>query len=790
MASLIAVIGIVSSIAAYLMIGSWESHLARLKFDEAAADELVTINLQLAAATNVLYTLQAYFEVPGQTITREDYGAFAGALRDRAVGLRDTGWAPRITEAGRAGFEAAVRAEGFPEFQIKQKNAQGKFAPAEDRAEHYPILYSEPAAINLPVLGFDLASEKQRRDAILRAIATGAPAATPPLQLVNIKRPSGGFMAFIPVYRGNGRDAALPGKPQGVLLAAFETGAMMDNILATQSHPADVNIYLLDPRSTGDRRVIYAHIPPGQSDPAPGEVPRLRGPYWTGAVQLVDQTLQAIITPGEAIGGGLWEWHALAALIGGLTGTTIIVWYLLASISHTRKLESLTSSLRAKTEELHHNIATATFLSTHDVLTGLPNRALFADRLEHALANAPRGGKRVAILWLDLDRFKEINDTLGHAAGDALLRVVASRMAGCLREGDTLARLGGDEFAVIQPHCVQEHDAEVLAGRLLEAASLPVDLDGGTAQIGLSIGIAISEAGLGAGQMLKNADMALYQAKGQGRHCWRFFSPEMNARLMERRELEAGLRAAVVEQDFCLLYQPLIDLRSRRVIGAEALLRWNRRGHGVVSPDVFIGVAEEIGLIGAIGRWVLREACCAAACWPEYLTVAVNVSPVQFRMSGFPGAVADALAISGLRPSRLEIEITEGILLNDTDETLTVLAHLRDMGVRLAMDDFGTGYSSLGYLQKFRFDKIKIDRGFIRRVVDDSNAAAIVRAVIALGDATGVRTLAEGVETRGEEEILILEGCREAQGYLYGKPMPAEAFAEFVRAPAALLPAW
>jgi diguanylate cyclase (GGDEF)-like protein len=420
----------------------------------------------------------------------------------------------------------------------------------------------------------------------------------------------------------------------------------------------------------------------------------------------------------------------------------------------------------------------AVYLSAHDVLTGLPNRALFADRLQQALALAQRGAGPTAVLCLDLDRFKEVNDTLGHAAGDVVLRVVAERMRSCLREGDTLSRLGGDEFAVIQPNIRHMEDTQVLARRLVDAVEPSIDLNGNQVCVGVSIGIAISEAGVDRVQLLQHADMALYQAKDGGRGQWCLYAREMNTRLLERRSLETDLRAAFADQQFFLHYQPQVDLQTGRVVGVEALLRWNRPGHGLIPPDRFIGLAEEIGLIGGIGTWVLQEACRTAAHWPATVGIAVNVSPAQFRLPHFHESVVAALGRSGLAPARLELEITEGMLLSDTEETLAILNGLRALGVRLAMDDFGTGYSSLGYLQKFRFDKIKIDQSFIRRLATDPSAAAIVRAVVLMSSAMGMHTLAEGVETKAQADLLGLEGCEEVQGYLYGRPMLADAFTE------------
>ena len=425
----------------------------------------------------------------------------------------------------------------------------------------------------------------------------------------------------------------------------------------------------------------------------------------------------------------------------------------------------------------------ASFLSAHDLLTGLPNRRLFRDRLEQALRHARRDGGRIGLFYLDLDHYKDINDLLGHAAGDATLRTVAERLRNCLRASDTLARLGGDEFAVIQPMLRRVEDADILGQRLLGAVDAPIDLDGQNHPIGLSVGIAVSSV---AGdeppdELMKAADMALYRAKedGRGRIC--FFSPDMDAKLQARHAMEIDLRAAIAEQRLSVHYQPQVDLATGRLLAAEALLRWNRPGYGMVPPDQFIGLAEDTGLIVPIGIWVLHEACRRATTWPEHIGIAVNVSPIQFRHPGLYESVAGILRDTALEPSRLELEITEGLLLQDTAQTLATLLRLRQLGTKLAMDDFGTGYSSLGYLQKFDFDKIKIDRSFVSRIGEDPNAEAIVRAVIGMTEALGVCVIAEGVETNAQAAMLRAHGCPEAQGFLYSQPLAGEKFDALVR---------
>ncbi|MBB5694691.1 putative bifunctional diguanylate cyclase/phosphodiesterase [Muricoccus pecuniae] len=412
------------------------------------------------------------------------------------------------------------------------------------------------------------------------------------------------------------------------------------------------------------------------------------------------------------------------------------------------------------------------YLARHDALTGLPNRTTFGERLEAALGDLGRG-TGFAVLCLDLDRFKEVNDTLGHGVGDALLRTVAERLAACARETDTVARLGGDEFAILQTRLDHPDQATVLAQRLIDTVSAPYELDGHHVGIGLSIGIALApQDGSAAEALLRNADMALYRAKTDGRGVHRYFEKEMDARLQARRQLEMDLRHAITAQEFELHYQPLLCTRRQRVTGFEALVRWRHPQRGLVRPDEFIPIAEETGMITEIGEWVLRAACLQARAWPEDIKIAVNLSPAQFRKARLVETVMEALAESGLSPGRLELEITETALLNDTEMTLVVLNRLREHGVRIAMDDFGTGYSSLSYLRQFPFDKIKIDKSFVHGIAGGAEAVAIVRAVAGLGISLGVQTTAEGVETPEQLAQVTSEGCTEVQGYLFSPPRP------------------
>lgn len=423
--------------------------------------------------------------------------------------------------------------------------------------------------------------------------------------------------------------------------------------------------------------------------------------------------------------------------------------------------------------------AKITHMAQHDALTGLPNRVLLGDRLEHALALTRRGGPRLAVLMLDLDRFKEVNDTLGHPAGDALLQAVAARLRECVRATTFIARLGGDEFAVIEYVVNPAAEAAMLAERIRIALCEPFDLGDHQVITGTSIGIAIAPGdGADSEKILKSADLALYSAKNDGRGTFRFFEPELDQLMHARRNLERDMRSALVNDEFELHFQPFVDAKSGEICGCEALLRWHHPVRGLVMPAEFIPLAEETGLIVPIGEWVLRTACAEAAKWPANLKIAVNLSPAQFRSKKLVPVVLDALAMSGIAAQRLELEVTETVIMHDSEAVFAALGQLHELGVRIALDDFGTGYSSLSFLQRFSFDKIKIDRSFVNELsAANEESRRLARAVVRFAVSLGKTTTAEGVETGEQLDILRAEACVEMQGYYFSRPVPGSEIA-------------
>lgn len=450
------------------------------------------------------------------------------------------------------------------------------------------------------------------------------------------------------------------------------------------------------------------------------------------------------------------------------------------SIAHRSMADGSWVSTFADISERIKTESQVAYMALHDALTDLPNRVMFHQRLDEALGRVKRG-EAIAVLCLDLDRFKTVNDTLGHPVGDKLLMAVAEKLKGLIRETDTVARLGGDEFAVILSNIKKTTDTTDFAGRLVRALGEPHDIGDHLVVTGVSIGIALApDDGVEANHLLKCADLALYRAKsgGRGRYC--YFEPEMDALLQKRRLLELDLRTALAAREFELYYQPIVDIDRDIVCGFEALLRWHSPRRGMVSPVDFVPLAEEIGLIVDIGRWVLESACREATLWPDHIKVAVNVSAAQFKDFVLVEAVQSALALSGLRPSRLEIEITESIMITDSRHACDVLHRLKELGLSISMDDFGTGYSSLGYLRSFPFDKIKIDKSFVQGLGDAADCTAIVQAVMGICGSLGIIATAEGVETEGQMDLLRSRNCHQAQGYLISRPCPASDIPELL----------
>jgi diguanylate cyclase (GGDEF)-like protein len=447
---------------------------------------------------------------------------------------------------------------------------------------------------------------------------------------------------------------------------------------------------------------------------------------------------------------------------------------LFGAVSTVLFLTLLLVALRWVARDMNRSQAQAQDLVGRDPLSSLPNRLLFTERLDLELGRLGRTEGGIAVLFLDLDRFKDVNDTYGHPAGDELIKQVAQRLSDLLRGADTLARFGGDEFAVIQTGIRSSADVEALARRILEAVAAPFEIGGAQITVGVSIGIAVApQNGQTHEALMRLADTALYQAKSEGRNRFSFFERTMDDALRMRKVVEDDLRHAIQRNELALHYQPVYSADGGTIVGVEALVRWPHAKHGLISPSRFISLAEERGLVIPLGEWVLRRACEDGKRWPD-LRIAVNVSPIQFRHRDFVASVVRTLRETGFDPTRLEIELTEGVVVEDADAAEAAMVELRDLGVNLALDDFGTGYSSLIYLRRFAFDKIKIDRSFLESMEATGESAILVHSIVHLGRALGLTVTAEGVETREQHRFLQALGCHQVQGFLFSKPVPPE----------------
>jgi diguanylate cyclase (GGDEF)-like protein len=448
----------------------------------------------------------------------------------------------------------------------------------------------------------------------------------------------------------------------------------------------------------------------------------------------------------------------------------------------TALLSELYQKLKAEMAVREESDARSLYLAYHDSLTGLGNRLLFKEQLENVLKDGLETPKSVAVLFIDLDGFKGVNDTLGHSIGDLLLKSIANRIRDILPANGRIARLGGDEFAILQLSAEQPSAAITLAQEIIDVVGRPSAIEGYDVTVSTSVGIAVANVGsMSAESFLKSADIAMYGAKSKGPGNFRIFDSEMNAVVQARSALERDMRNGIVNNDFRLFYQPLVNLQTQEVTAFEALMRWQHPERGLISPIEFIPLAEDTGLIVRLGEWALREACFEAMGWPDDISVSVNLSAVQFAKGDLVSTVINALASSGLPASRLELEITESILLEGSDHNVGILNQLHELGVRISLDDFGTGYSSIGYLRSFEFDKLKIDQSFVKDLLADEKSLAIVRAIVGLGTSFGITTTAEGVETEDQRSCLNHEGCTEVQGYLFSKPLPPNEIALLLR---------
>lgn len=895
-----AIAGTLATLAS-IQVAHWEDQRNTARFNRETEHLSGLVAARLNAQIDMMLAIRSWATIT-PVIDRSTFHAFVTPWLERYAGTQNFGWSPFLPDTERSLFEQERRDEGFADFTIKNRNASGETFPAIQAGHYLPLTYLEPLASNRRALGLNVIHLPATADAVARARATGQPAVSAPIRLVQEQEQQQGVVVYQAVY-ANGTGAQSYGERplRGIVSGTFR---MEDVMRATLSgHVAGgIEICLRDPAAETDRQRLYGPMgcdAPGWRNAAMHKLERFAfaGRTWEmdviatpvfvtasrtwaawisvvgslvglgllGAFLLITsgstrriagvvaqrtadltaatrrlEEQQAALTEAQRIAHiGSWEWEAGQPFIRcseemerllGIPGRrlTLDEFPLLfhpedegrvadafrqARLSgNVRHVEARPRQGAAAVEILHlqveaeqHGGQTASLRGTlqdvtairnaeahinhlahFDVLTGLPNRHHWLDRAKTAIAIAGRHREQLAVLFLDLDRFKTVNDSLGHPVGDKLLAMVATRLSSCLRGEDFLARLGGDEFVVLLERIEHAAEAGVVAHKMITALAEPFDLDGHDFTLTVSIGIALFPTdSQNIDGLLQQADVAMYSAKAQGRNTYQYFAPEMTARASERLQLEAALRRALERREFELHYQPQVDVRSGRANGGEALIRWRHPERGLIPPAVFIPVAEESGLILQIGEWVLEEVFSQQVRWREAglppLRLAANISAIQFGKHDFVATVERLLQKTGADPARLELEVTESALMNLDQSTMDRLVRLRNLGFTLALDDFGMGYSSLGYLKRLPITRLKVDRSFVANLPEDQEDAAIAMATLSIARDLDMGVVAEGVETEAQLAFFAERGCTEMQGFLFAQALPPEEFAAYVR---------
>jgi diguanylate cyclase len=773
-------VGIAASVTAAGMTANRESRNAEQQFNVMAENNFMVVQNGVNEYVNKLRALRGLFDSSEVPVSRNAFEAFTRPLLLENAAISTLSWVPRVLNSERAGFEREAVRQGLPDYHIKMMGADGRtMSPSPERAEYYPVFYATVPKTS-PIYGLDLRSEPPTLLEMEQARDKNRLGISGLRTLITAGGKQGGFLFSLPVYKRGPLPDSIEDRRRD--LAGFVHGSlviekMFATIITTNETPAGLDSFFFLPDAGSDALPIYVYGSGLRSTtPQPTSRESLAADLHLSRDITADGQPWLTMEMVPMSDGPLIVRHdrAWIALVFGLVITGIVVTYIRSSRRHALHMMQVNQKVSD--------------LARMDALTGLANRGAFMNRLGAAFAAGRRRTKPFAVLYFDLDHFKDINDTLGHAAGDELLHEVAARVLGSVRGNDIVARFGGDEFAILQSDADDPAAAGKLAAKIGKIVAEPYSIEGNEVHISASIGISRYTPDVaGPDAMMIQADLALYRAKADGRNCVRFHSAELDREVTERVILTDELRGAVERNELELYYQPQVDIRSGRIAGMEALLRWNHPTRGQIQPSVFIPIAERSGEIQPLGQWVLDAACRQLQLWqnegiaPEI--VGVNFSALQFKGSAdVDRDVAASLDKWRIAPGKIEIELTESVLMEITQQHSERFERLRRRGVRIAIDDFGTGYSSLNYLAKYPINRIKIAQELVFGVDTDSRSATVVRAAIRLAHELGIEIIAEGVETEGQEKFLLSAGCERGQGYYFSRPVDAERATELLRA--------
>jgi diguanylate cyclase (GGDEF)-like protein len=758
-----ALFGLVISVCVWFSVSATDERLALQEFNENATNNERTLESGLDRYFHNLVALGALFDATKHDVTREEFVTFSRTLLKGQTAILGLTWIPRVTRDERAAHEMAARRDGIIDYHIRNAGADGNLSVAPQQDEYFPIYYSSKETPDSKLYGYNLLDNNGPRQQMLdTARDENRIVASRTLLVRSGAGDRRGFLVVLPIYRYGQPFDSLEDRRrnlEGFVLGIFQTGVMVDTILANVMPPLE--IFLFEPDAVSSALPIYVHssgLRTAQTMPVSlGEL--IAAPHWSGDLTANGGHWKLIVPrPQRSIVGS----HDRAWLIFGccLLVTGLLVAYTWKSVRYAHRLNEL-----ART----------------DSLTALANRRVFEERLAIAFAASRRNGNLFAVHFIDLDGFKDVNDTLGHATGDLLLRAVVARLKKLVRQTDVLARFGGDEFAVLQADANDSVSTETLAQKIIGAIAAPFTIAGNELYITASIGIAAySPATPVPDAMMIQADLALYRAKDDGENCFRSHSHELDQQARLRITLAEELRAGIEHGELELFYQPQVEIRSGRILGLEALVRWNHPKRGLLMPSIFIPIAEKSAVILQLGSWVFDAACAQLAQWEEQAiaprTVAVNVSGLQLkRIDDFERDIAGSLARWNIKTGAVELELTETVLMEASQKHSDALQRLRQMGLRIAIDDFGTGFSSLKYLTIYPINRLKIAQELVFGVTDDSRNATVVKAAIRLAHELDIDSIAEGVETKAQARFLSSAGCNHAQGYLYSRPVDAYA---------------
>lgn len=744
----------VLSVAASWYVSSTAEARVRAEFLTDAEETRQQIQVRLNTYFDVVRASSALLAASNE-INGAEFRAFVAGLRlrERYPGMEGIGFSAHIRRQDLRSFLRAVDLDGVTPLRVW---------PPGQRTEYDPIMYLEPMdSQNRAAIGFDMSMNAILRAAMELARDTGQPTASsklshvPPFDQVR----GGRFALLIPVYRFKAPLDTVEERRRaliGFVFSPFSSDDLLQQVVAAAVPSVTFEVY--DGAVASPATLLNASV-------AVTSGGRYQSPQ---SVQVAGRDWLVVVRSGARV--GMMAPAARGTLLGGLLLSLMLFQITRAQVRAWETAARHAAELRDSAQ--------------HDFLTELPNRALLSDHLKQAIALARRHGHHLAVLFMDLDRFKHINDSFGHAVGDQLLQSVAGRLLACVRRSDTVSRQGGDEFVVLLSEIEHAEDAAASAQKMINELTAPHDVAHQDIHITVSVGVSIyPDDGQDAASLISAADTAMYEAKEQGRNNYKFFKPAMNAQAVARQWIEAGLRRALVRKEFVLHYQPKMNLETGAITGAEALIRWVHPDRGLLGPMEFVPIAEDCRLIVPIGQWVLREACAQARAWLDAgvpMAMAVNISAIEFRDKNFFDNVCTILKESQLEPRYLEIELTESVLMQHTESMVSVLQALKDIGVKIAIDDFGTAYSSLSYLRQFPIDVVKVDQSFVHQITTDLDGTPIVSAMISMGRSLRYHVIAEGVETREQLTFLQAHRCGEGQGFYFSRPVVADQFAKLL----------